>query len=79
MLETFVREYAVPRILPTWNYVFRFWIFCQVVFEGITERGFQGDLAIDDFRIFDGSCYEAPHVVLPTTTDTGENLTSLLP
>ncbi len=30
----------------------------QVVFEAILERGYQGDLAIDDVRVFEGSCVE---------------------
>ena len=29
----------------------------QVVFEAILEAGYAGDIAIDDFRIFDGECY----------------------
>ena len=36
-----------------------FYLF-QVVFEGILERGYQGDIAIDDIRVFDGQCQESP-------------------
>ena len=31
--------------------------FFQVVFAAILEYGYQGDIAIDDVRIFDGECY----------------------
>ena len=30
--------------------------FLQIVFEGITENGFQGDMAIDDVSVKDGLC-----------------------
>lgn len=31
----------------------------QVVFEAILENGYLGDMAIDDVRVFDGTCYNA--------------------
>lgn len=29
---------------------------CQIAFEGITESGYQGDMAIDDVSVTDGPC-----------------------
>lgn len=28
----------------------------QLIFEGVTETGYEGDISIDDFRIRDGLC-----------------------
>lgn len=33
-------------------------MFVKVVFEGLMEKGYQGDIAVDDFQIFDGDCTE---------------------
>ena len=29
-----------------------------MVFEAIVDAGYAGDIAIDDFRVFDGPCYD---------------------
>ena len=39
----------------------------QVVFEAILDRGYQGDMAIDDIRVFEGLCIEM------YTTDSVDN------
>lgn len=39
---------SIPRILARVGY--------QIIFEGITELGYLGDIAVDDIRITDGAC-----------------------
>ena len=43
---------------------------CQVVFEGIRGRGYQGDIAIDDIAFTVGTCVVLPHNAVPIVPTT---------
>lgn len=58
-----VARLAIPRQLARAGY--------QIAFEGITENGYQGDMAIDDVTVTDGKCPEGVQAIEVSFNVTG--------